>query len=72
MEVRTDRGWIKASLAVLVTGVLGGGVIAVVGDPRAPHKLTAEGVTGSPAPAGASPTSPVPGPAEGLLLLDGE
>jgi hypothetical protein len=63
MEVRTDRGWIKASLAVLVTGVLGGGVIAVVGDPRTPHKLTAEGVTGSPPPAGASPTSPAPGPA---------
>lgn len=62
MEVRTDRGWIKASLAVLVTGVLGGGVIAVVGDPRTPHKLTAEGVTGSPPPAGASPTQPAAGP----------
>ena len=63
MEVRTDRGWIKASLAVLVTGVLGGGVIAVVGDPRTPHKLTAEGVAGSPPPAGASPTQPAAGPA---------
>ena len=63
MEVRTDRGWIKASLAVLVTGVLGGGVIAVVGDPRSPHKVTADGVTGSPPPAGASPTQPAAGPA---------
>jgi hypothetical protein len=62
MEVRTDRGWIKASLAVLVTGVLGGGVIAVVGDPRTPHKLTADGVAGSPPPAGASPTQPAAGP----------
>ena len=63
MHFRSDRGWIKASLAVLVTGVLGGGVIAVVGDPRTPHKLTAEGVAGSPPPAGASPTQPAAGPA---------
>jgi len=69
MQIRSDRGWIRAGMAVLVAGVLGGGVIAAVGDPRKPHKLTADGVTGSPSPAGATPTQgaaagPVTAPAE--------
>lgn len=44
MQIRTDRGWIKAGLAVLVTGVLGGGVLAAGGSGPA-QKVTAEGVT---------------------------
>jgi hypothetical protein len=35
-------------LAVLVTGVLGGGVLAVAGGTRPPRKVTADGVTGKP------------------------
>ena len=47
MQIGTDRGWIKAGLAVLVAGSLGGGVIAVTGLPsRGPRKITADGVTG--------------------------
>jgi hypothetical protein len=48
MQIRSDRGWIKAGLAVLVTGVLGGGVMAAtgIGPSRGPHKVTADGVTG--------------------------
>src|SRR6185295_16151250 len=47
MQIGTDRGWIKAGLAVLVAGSLGGGVIAVTGLPsRGPRKVTADGVTG--------------------------
>jgi hypothetical protein len=49
-------------MAVLVTGVLGGGVIAAVGDPRKPHKVTADGVTGSPPPAAAAPNQVAAGP----------
>ena len=49
MQIRTDRGWIKAGLAVLVTGVLGGGVLAVAGVNRPTRKVTADGVTGRPA-----------------------
>jgi len=56
MEIRTDRGWIKAGLAVLVAGSLGGGVMAAtgVGWPG-PKKVTADGATGKPA---ASPGPP--------------
>ncbi|HEV8623327.1 MAG TPA: hypothetical protein VG034_02610 [Acidimicrobiia bacterium] len=47
MQIRTDRGWVKAGLAVLVTGSLGGGVVAATGIPsRGPKKVTADGVTG--------------------------
>jgi len=47
MQIGTDRGWIKAGLAVLVAGSLGGGVMAVTGFPsRGPRKVTADGVTG--------------------------
>jgi hypothetical protein len=45
MQIRPDRGWIKAGLAVLVTGVLGGGVLAAAGGSRPPGKVTADGVT---------------------------
>lgn len=47
MEIRTDRGWIKAGLAVLVAGSLGGGVMAATGFGwRGPKKVTADGATG--------------------------
>jgi hypothetical protein len=47
MQICTDRGWIKAGLAVLVAGSLGGGVVAAAGIPsRGPRKVTADGVTG--------------------------
>jgi hypothetical protein len=47
MQIRTDRGWIKAGLAVLVAGSLGGGVVAARGLPsRGPKKVTADGVAG--------------------------
>ena len=56
MEIRTDRGWIKGGLAVLVAGVLGGGVMAATGvGPPGSKKLTAEGVAGKAGlPAGAA------------------
>jgi hypothetical protein len=51
MQIRTDRGWIKVGLAVLVTGSLGGGVVAATGLPsRGPKKVTADGVTGKALP----------------------
>jgi hypothetical protein len=50
MQIRTDRGWIRAGLAVLVTGVLGGGVMAAAGGSKPPRKVTADGVTGKVAP----------------------
>jgi hypothetical protein len=65
MQIRTDRGWIGAGMAVLVTGVLGGGVLAAAGGSKAPRKMTAEGQAapadkpfdlGGPAPAGAAET----------------
>jgi len=61
MEIRTDRGWIKAGLAVLVTGVLGGGVMAAtgIGPPRGPHKVTADGVTGGKGAAAAAADKPL-------------
>ena len=59
MDNRTDRGWVRAGLAVLVTGILGGGVLAVVGGPNESRKVTAEGVaTGQ--PAAATPLAPAP------------
>ena len=46
MQIRTDRGWIKAGLTVLVAGVLGGGLMAATGiGPPGPKKVTADGVT---------------------------
>jgi hypothetical protein len=46
MQIGTDRGWIKAGLAVLVAGSLGGGVLAATGLPaRGPKKVTADGVS---------------------------
>jgi hypothetical protein len=54
MEIRTDRGWVRAGLAVLVAGVLGGGVLAAACGTTPPHKVTADGVTGPAAP-GAKP-----------------
>jgi hypothetical protein len=53
MQIRTDRGWVKAGLAVLVAGTLGGGVIAAtdVGWPG-PKRVTADGVAGRALPPG--------------------
>jgi hypothetical protein len=51
VQIRTDRGWIKAGLAVLVAGSLGGGVMAATGVPwRGPKKVTADGVAGKALP----------------------
>lgn len=51
MQIGTDRGWIKAGLAVLVTGSLGGGVVAATGLPgRGTRRVTADGVAGKPLP----------------------
>jgi|GEM_PF-5243271 len=70
MHIGTERGWIRAGLAVLVTGLLGGGVLTVARDTSTPHKVTADGVAaprnsaaadkpldlgGSPAPAAEAP-----------------
>ena len=53
MQIRTDRGWIKAGLAVLVAGTLGGGVVAASGIASGgPKKVTAEGMTGKALPPG--------------------
>jgi hypothetical protein len=51
MQIRTDQGWIRAGLAVLVTGVLGGGVLAAAGGSPPPRKVTADGMTGPANPA---------------------
>jgi len=61
MEIRTDRGWIRAGLAVLVTGVLGGGVMAAtgIGPSRGPHKVTADGVAGGKGAAAAAADKPL-------------
>jgi hypothetical protein len=54
MQIRPDRGWIKAGLAVLVAGVLGGGVMGATGVGwRGPKKVTADGVSGKALPAAA-------------------
>ncbi|HET9770434.1 MAG TPA: hypothetical protein VFS16_06070 [Acidimicrobiia bacterium] len=60
MQNRTDRGWIKAGLAVLVAGVMGGGVLAVAGGSEEPRKIKSDGVAGTPAGAAESPTLPDP------------
>ncbi len=53
MQIRTDRGWIKAGLAVLVAGSLGGGVVAATGiGERGPKKISAGGMTGEALPPG--------------------
>ena len=53
MQIRTDRGWIKAGLAVLVAGSLGGGLLAVSGiGERGPKKVSADGTTGTVLPPG--------------------
>lgn len=58
MQIRPDRGWIKAGLAVLVAGSLGGGVMAATGFGwRGPKKVTADGVAGK--------EMPPPGPPAG-------
>ena len=54
MQIRANEGWIRAGLAVLVTGVLGGGVVTVARDGTPTRKVTADGVTGL-AGAGAAP-----------------
>jgi hypothetical protein len=52
MQIRTDRGWVRAGLAVLVAGVLGGGVLAAACGADDPHRVTSEGVAaGAPAAA---------------------
>ena len=43
---RGDRGWVRFGLAVLVTGVLGGGVLAAACGTTPPNKVTADGMTG--------------------------
>jgi hypothetical protein len=72
MQIRTDegsRGWIRAGLAVVVSGVLGGGVLTIARDTTTPRKTTADGVAAprnsaaadkpldlaGPAPAGEAP-----------------
>jgi hypothetical protein len=53
MQIRTDRGWIKAGLAVLVAGSLGGGLMAATGiGERGPKKVTADGMAGKTLPPG--------------------
>jgi hypothetical protein len=53
MQICTDRGWIRAGMAVLVAGVLGGGVlVAAGGGTGKPRQVTADGVAGA-SPAGA-------------------
>jgi hypothetical protein len=65
MQIRSDRGWIKGGLAVLVAGALGGGVLAATGiGLRGPDKVTADGVAGKgvPAAAGSKPFDLAAGP----------
>jgi hypothetical protein len=53
MQIRTDRGWIKTGLAVLVAGSLGGGLMAATGiGARGPKKVTAEEMAGKALPPG--------------------
>jgi len=58
MQIRANDGWIRAGLAVLVTGVLGGGVMTVARDSAGPRKITADGVA-RPAAEGTVPARPV-------------
>lgn len=48
MQIRGDRGWIRAGMAVLVAGVLGGGVlVAAGGGAGKSRRVTADGVVGA-------------------------
>ena len=58
MHIRTNRGWVRTGLAVLVVGVLGGGVLAVAGGADKPRKITADGVAGASPSASAAPLAP--------------
>lgn len=64
MHISTDAGWIKAGMAVLVAGVMGGGVLAVAGGSDEPRKITSDGVTGTPAGAAEAPPK-LPDPPKG-------
>jgi hypothetical protein len=64
MQIRTDRGWVRTGLAVLVAGVLGGGVLAVTGGPDRSRKVTADGVAAATPTAAAQPLAP-PEPVKG-------
>jgi hypothetical protein len=60
MQIRANEGWIRAGLAVLVTGVLGGGVVTVARVSNGPRKVTADGVTKPPAlPVGEAGAKPL-------------
>jgi hypothetical protein len=57
---RGNGGWVRAGLAVLVTGVLGGGVVTVARDTSGPRKVTADGTTrAAGSPAGEAAAKPV-------------
>ena len=65
---RANDGWIRAGLAVLVTGVLGGGVVTLARDTSGPRKVTADGVTRPAGEAAAKPvdfTAPAPAADQG-------
>ena len=64
MQIRTDRGWVRAGLAVLVAGVLGGGVLAAAGGTEKPQKVTADGVAGA-SPAAVAEPAALPDPPKG-------
>jgi hypothetical protein len=64
MQISTDRGWVRTGLAVLVAGVLGGGVLTVAGGTDKPRKVTSDGVAGAFPVAAAQPLAP-PEPAKG-------
>lgn len=53
MQICADQGWVRAGLAVVVAGVLGGGVLVAGGGIGKPRQVTSEGV------AAASPASAV-------------
>src|SRR2546423_9548022 len=63
MQIRNDRGWVRAGLAVLVAGVLGGGVLAAACGTTPTHKVTADGVTGKSEAASAKPLDLAAAPA---------
>ena len=80
MPIRANEGWIRAGLAVLVTGVLGGGVVSVARDGKEPRKVTADGVTRpidlaaapvAAAPAAAAEDKPKGDPAVGERVMVG-
>ena len=60
MHIRSEcgsGGWIRAGLAVVVTGVLGGGVLTVARDTTTPRKVTAGSPRWSGGPRRTAPTS---------------